>query len=134
MDEIFVCLDGSSWAEKTVALAAWMARAMGARLTFLRVVEDADELAAEETYMRDEAKRFGAQVRFVVSHDAARAIQEELNKNLRAVAIMATHGRTAWAEALLGSVALGVACLVWPCKGMQSHVAHDHNKIWRRLK
>jgi len=108
MDEIFVCLDGSSWAEKTVALAAWMARAMGARLTFLRVVEDADELAAEETYMRDEAKRFGAQVRFVVSHDAARAIQEELNKNLRAVAIMATHGRTAWAEALLGSVALGV--------------------------
>ncbi len=108
IDEIFVCLDGSSWAEKTVAMAGWMAQAMGAKLIFLRVVANADEVAAEESYMRDEAQRSGAHVRFVVSQDAAGAIQEELKKNVHAVAIMATHGRTVLTEALLGSVALGV--------------------------
>jgi nucleotide-binding universal stress UspA family protein len=106
IDEILVCLDGSAWAERTLPLAKGIARAAGARLTFLRIVEDTDELAAEENYMRDEAGRFGAQVRFVVSHDPAGAIQEELKEHSGAIAVMTTHGRTAWAEAILGSVAL----------------------------
>jgi len=106
IDEILVCLDGSSWAEKILPLARGIARAARAQLTFLRVVEDTDELAAEENYMREEAGRFGAQVRFVVSPDAAGAIQEELQGHPGAIAVMTTHGRTAWTEAILGSIAL----------------------------
>jgi nucleotide-binding universal stress UspA family protein len=106
IDEILVCLDGSAWAEKTLPLAKGIARAAGARLIFLRVVDDTDELAAEENYMREEAGRFGAQVRFVVSHDPPGAIQKELNEHSGAIAVMTTHGRTAWTEAILGSVAL----------------------------
>jgi nucleotide-binding universal stress UspA family protein len=106
IDEILVCLDGSSWAEKTLPLAKGIARAAGARLVFLRVVEDADELAAEENYMREEASRFRAQVRFVVSQDPVSAIRAELKANSGAIAVMTTHGRTAWTEAILGSVAL----------------------------
>jgi len=106
ISEVLVCLDGSSWAEKILPLAAGIARAAGARITFLRAVEDAEELAAEANYMREEAARFRAQVRFLISPDPAGAIQEELKASPSAIAIMTTHGRTAWTEAILGSVAL----------------------------
>jgi nucleotide-binding universal stress UspA family protein len=43
-----------------------------------------------------------------VSGDPARAIIDELAKSPRARAMMTAHGRTAWAEAVLGSVALRV--------------------------
>jgi len=105
IDEILVCLDGSSWAEKILPLARGIAGAAGARLTLLRVVGDSDELAAEENYMREEATRFHAQVRFVVAPDPAGAIEEELKGSPGAIAVMTTHGRTAWTEAILGSVA-----------------------------
>ena len=105
IDEILVCLDGSSWAEKILPLARGIAGAAGARLTLLRVVGDSDELAAEENYMREEATRFHAQVRFVVAPEPADAIEEELKGSPGAIAVMTTHGRTAWTEAILGSVA-----------------------------
>jgi nucleotide-binding universal stress UspA family protein len=47
-------------------------------------------------------------VRFLISADPAAAIIAELEKNPRAIAAMTTHGRTAWAEALVGSVAFQV--------------------------
>jgi len=81
---------------------------MGAKLAVLRVVLDADELAAEESYMRERACAFGAQMRFLVSNDPASAIIAELERRPGAIPAMTTHGRTAWAEALLGSVALNV--------------------------
>jgi hypothetical protein len=85
-DEILVCLDGSP----------------------VRVVGDSNELSVEENYMRERARLFRAPIRFVVSSDPATSILGELEKNPRAIAAMTTHGRSAWGEALLGSVALKV--------------------------
>lgn len=107
-DKIFVCLDGSPLAEKILPLAQNIAKTKGATLELLRVVEDSKELSMEEGYMRERATLFGAQIRFLVSPDPAAAIVEELAKNPHAMPAMTTHGRTAWAEALVGSVALSV--------------------------
>jgi len=107
-DKIFVCLDGSPLAEKILPLAQGVAKATGATMALLRVVGDNSEMAAEESYMRNQASLCGAQIRFLLSRDPPAAIVEELAKNPGAVPVMTTHGRTAWAEALLGSVALKV--------------------------
>jgi nucleotide-binding universal stress UspA family protein len=107
-DEILACLDGSSLAEKILPLAQGIAAVKNATLTVLRVVRHTDELSSEENYLRGRARRFGAQIRFVVSQDPSSAILEELEKAPRAIAAMTTHGRTAWSEAILGSVALRV--------------------------
>ena len=107
-DKIFVCLDGSPLAEKILPLAQGVAKATRAAIALLRVVGDKDEMSAEESYMRDLAKRCGGQIRFLLSPDPPAAIIEELLDNPGAVPVMTTHGRTAWSEALLGSVALQV--------------------------
>jgi nucleotide-binding universal stress UspA family protein len=74
----------------------------------LRIVADAAELSAEESYLRDCARQYSGQLRFLVAADPASAIGAELERNSNAIAALTTHGRTAWAEALLGSVALRV--------------------------
>jgi nucleotide-binding universal stress UspA family protein len=107
-DEIIACLDGSPLAEKILPVARGMVAAMKARLAVLRVVRDTDELAAEENYMRERAHAYGAQMRLLVSNDPASAIIEEIERRPGAIPAMTTHGRTAWAEAILGSVALNV--------------------------
>lgn len=107
-DKIFVCLDGSPLAEKVLPLARGVASATGAPTVLLRVVKDDEEMSTEEGYMRDCASRCGAQIRFLFSQDPPTAIIEDLAKNSGALPMMTTHGRTAWAEALLGSVALEV--------------------------
>ena len=107
-DEIIVCLDGSALAEKVLPLARGITVPGKGRLALLRVVQDADELAAEEEYLRDCARRYSAELRFRVSSDAAEAILAELKRDPRAIAALTTHGRTAWLEAILGSVALRV--------------------------
>jgi nucleotide-binding universal stress UspA family protein len=107
-DKILVCLDGSPLSEKILPLAQGVARAKGVPLALLRVVEDSEEMSAAESYMRERAALFGAQIRFLLSRDPAAAITEELVKNPGAMPAMTAHGRTAWAEALLGSVALKV--------------------------
>ena len=107
-DEILVCLDGSPLAEKILPSAQEIARAKGARVILLRVVGDSNELSVEENYMRERASLYRAPIRFVVSPEPATAILGELEKNPRAIAAMTTHGRSAWGEALLGSVALKV--------------------------
>lgn len=107
-EEILVCLDGSPLAEKILPLARAMTARKGGRLTFLRVVADQAELAAEETYLRDHARQYGAERRFIVSSDPASAISSELERHPHAIAALTTHGRSAWTEALLGGVALRV--------------------------
>jgi nucleotide-binding universal stress UspA family protein len=107
-DEIIVCLDGSPLAEKILPLAQGIASAKSSTVILLRVVGDSEELSAEESYMRERAGVFRAPIRFLISPDPAAAIVEELEKNPRAIAAITTHGRTAWVEALLGSVALKV--------------------------
>lgn len=107
-DEVIVCLDGSSLAEKILPLARGIAAAKGGKLTLLRVVEDVAELAAEEDYLRDCARQYAAQLSLLVAADAGSAIAAHLANRSHALAALTTHGRTAWSEAILGSVALRV--------------------------
>ena len=107
-DEIIACLDGSSLAEKILPLARGLTASTGGRLTLLRVVERMDELAGEEEYLRDCARQYRAELRFRVASDPAAAILAELDRDAHAIAALTTHGRSAWMEAILGSVALRV--------------------------
>lgn len=107
-DEVIACLDGSSLAETILPLARGLTAAKGGTLTLLRVVADAAELSAEENYLRDCARQYSGQLRFLVAADPAGAIGAELERNPNAIAALTTHGRTAWTEAILGSVALRV--------------------------
>jgi nucleotide-binding universal stress UspA family protein len=104
-DRILACLDGSQMAEEILPMARAIAAAMHAELAFIRVVGDADELAAEENYLRQLAREYGAELRFVFSDDIPGAIMAELAKEPRSVAALTSHGRTAFLEALMGSVA-----------------------------
>ncbi len=107
-DEILACLDGSPLAQEILPLAQGITAATSASLTLIRVVADADELAAEESELRQCARRYRADVRLLLSADPATAIIGELEAKPNAIAAMTTHGRTAWAEAIVGSVALRV--------------------------
>ena len=107
-EEVIVCLDGSSLAETILPLARAVTAPTGGKLTLLRVVGDEAELAAEESYLRDCARQYAARLSFAISADPAGAIATELKKNPHAIAAITTHGRTAWAEAILGGVAFQV--------------------------
>ncbi len=107
-DEVLACLDGSQLAQEILPVAHGITAAASATLTLIRVVVDADELAAEESDLRQCARRYRAEVRFLLSADPAAAIAGELEAKPNAIAAMTTHGRTAWTEAILGSVALRV--------------------------
>jgi nucleotide-binding universal stress UspA family protein len=108
LDEVFACLDGSALAETILPLAQGLAAAAGARLTLLRVVADQDEITAEGSELLDCARRCRAQPKFLIAPDPAHAIANELESRPGALATMTTHGRTAWMEALMGSVALNI--------------------------
>ena len=107
-DEILACLDGSSLSENILPLARGLTPPKGGKLTLLRVVGDNAELSSEEPYLRDCARQYSARLELVIASDPATAIGAELKRNPRAIAALTTHGRTAWAEAILGSVALRV--------------------------
>src|SRR6266508_6549009 len=101
INEILVCLDGSPLAEKVVPLARGIACATGAIFTGVKVVKDADEMSRAEGYMRESARRFGAQIKFVVSSDPALAILEELENDPKTIVAMTSHGRTARSVVML---------------------------------
>jgi len=107
-DEVIVCLDGSSQAEKILPLARGIAAARCGRLNLLRVVQDVAELAAEEDYLRDCARQYAAKLVLLVGADAGAAIAAHLTTRNNATAALTTHGRTAWSQAIMGSVALRV--------------------------
>lgn len=104
-EEIIVGLDGSALAEQAIPVARSLAPG---RLVFLRVVQDSAEIAEEEEHLRENARRHGAQLRIVVGADVPDAIGAELAHEPNAIAVLATHGRSAWSEAIMGSVALRV--------------------------
>jgi nucleotide-binding universal stress UspA family protein len=108
LDEIFACLDGSALAETILPLAQGLAAAAGARLTLLRVVGDQDEITGEGSELLDCARRYRGQPKFLIAPDPAQAIANEIESRPGALATMTSHGRTAWTEALMGSVALSV--------------------------
>ncbi|MGB7946752.1 MAG: universal stress protein [Candidatus Binatia bacterium] len=107
-NEIWVCLDGSALAEKILPLAQSVANASGGTITLLRVLENDRELSAAESYMREQARVCGGTIKFLVSENPASAIVHELEIQPRALVAITTHGRTGWAEAILGSIALQV--------------------------
>jgi nucleotide-binding universal stress UspA family protein len=107
-EEVMVCLDGSSLSEKIIPLARGISQATKGKLAFLRVIEDPAEIRDEEKYLSNCARQYGAQLRVAISAEPARAIRAELVKEPGAIAALTTHGRTAWAEAVMGSVALRV--------------------------
>ena len=107
-NEIFVCLDGSPLSEKILPLAHGMATQVGARVTLLNVVAGAEELAGHADRLRDLGRLYGAESRFLFSNDVAGALGAELTAHTDAIAALTTHGRTAWGEAIMGSVALDV--------------------------
>ena len=107
-DEILACLDGSPLAEAVLPLAHGIAAAAGARLTLIRVAVDKDEIVAEENHLHDCALRYGAQLKVLMGAEPGRAIVAELETSPGAIPAMTTHGRSALAEALIGSVALDV--------------------------
>lgn len=107
-EEIVACLDGSPLAEKILPLARGLTAPRGGQLTLLRIVQDTAELAAEEEYLRDRTRRYASELHFHILGDAAAAIATELNQDPRAIPALTTHGRSAWAEAILGDIALRV--------------------------
>lgn len=107
-DHIFACLDGSAIAERILPLAQALRQPGDGKLTFLRVVQDSAEIAAEEDYWRDRTRQYRAELRLLIAADPAAAIAAELEREPKAIAALTTHGRTAWAEAVLGSVTLRV--------------------------
>jgi nucleotide-binding universal stress UspA family protein len=113
--KLLACLDGSALAEKILPWARALTASKGGKLTLLRIVPEA--AALEDPYMRDCARRYGAELRFVVSTDPAAAIGAELEREPSAIAALSTHGRTAWTEAILGSVALRVIRAKFYCPG-----------------
>ena len=106
--EILTCVDGSPLAERILPVAQGIASAAGAQLTLLRVVDEVSQFAAEETSLRELAQRYQGQLRFVVGRDPALAIAAELRAHDDAIAALTSHGRSAWAEAILGSVAFKI--------------------------
>jgi nucleotide-binding universal stress UspA family protein len=108
IDQVIACLDGSPFAERMLPLAHCVAAATPVPLTLLRVVADREEFSSEETYLNEWARAYAARVKVLVSDDPPRAIIAELERSPGAIPAMTTHGRTAWAEAIMGSVALEV--------------------------
>jgi nucleotide-binding universal stress UspA family protein len=104
-EHIVVGLDGSALAEEAIPIARCLSRG---RLTFLRVVSDPAELTEGEQSLRACARLHGAKLQIVVAPDPASAICAEVARIPGAIPVIATHGRTAWTEAIMGSVALRV--------------------------
>jgi nucleotide-binding universal stress UspA family protein len=107
-EHILACLDGSPIAERILPLVRSIRPPKGGRLTLLRIVSNTTELGAEEISIRECARQYDARLRFIISLDPAAAILIELDRDPHAIAALTTHGRAAWAEVILGSVALRV--------------------------
>jgi hypothetical protein len=73
-DEILACLDGSQLAQEILPLAHGITAVTSTTLTLIRVVADAAELAAEESFdQRKKAKTKGVVAIRAVAHKLCRA-------------------------------------------------------------
>lgn len=107
-DEVLVCLDGSSFAEKILPYARGVAASMRARLTLLRVVGKKKELGAATEYLKALARPPASDWKVKEARDAVGAILEELGQKPGALPALTTHGRGGLLESIIGSVALGL--------------------------
>jgi hypothetical protein len=62
IEEIFACLDGSASAEQILFLTRDIAASHRAQISLVRVVRDTDELASEETYLRELARQYKCEI------------------------------------------------------------------------
>jgi nucleotide-binding universal stress UspA family protein len=104
-DEVVVCLDGSTLAERVIPLAASLTDSAHGKLSLFRVFSDRAEMPVEQEHLQECARSWGAELRMSFSPDAARAILSELRRGPHITPALATHGRSGWAEAVMGSVA-----------------------------
>jgi nucleotide-binding universal stress UspA family protein len=124
---LLVPLDGSAYAEEALPTAAWLARAAGAELRLLRVVELAlypygegsiavgydptPELAVARDYLVAVAARLRAAGLEVTARTDFGAPGQVIGEHAQVagtdLVVMATHGWTGLARVVLGSVATG---------------------------
>jgi nucleotide-binding universal stress UspA family protein len=125
LHQILVPLDGSELAEEALPIASWIASVQGASLDLVRVVSVAP-VAYDESMgaypidlmdaMQDAANIYLTRIAGELSAkhqvetevligSAAEQILDHLNQKPVALVVMASHGRTGFARAALGSVA-----------------------------
>lgn len=127
LDRIVIPLDGSPFAERALLPGVALARALGAKVSLLRVVPAAQNKVNERrvdlasaappegeaaTYLAQVADRLrghGVIVETIVRFGPpAEAIVKECQANQKGLLAMATHGRTGMDRIRLGSVAMQV--------------------------
>jgi nucleotide-binding universal stress UspA family protein len=113
---VLLPLDGSTFAERALPAAAWLAGRLRADIFLISAIDSEDQRAAREDYLTEVADRLssfelGETVvvpwSVVVDRDPAGAIHESRLRLGDAVVCLATHGRGRSA-ALIGSVAVEV--------------------------
>lgn len=108
-NEVLVCLDGSSFAERVIPFARAIAEAARAKLTFLRIIQDEAEFSAAWRYVEHWARLPNARAKILPAQvNVWSTILEELRPKPNVMPAITTHGRTGLLESLLGSVALSV--------------------------
>lgn len=106
---ILVPVDGSTFSEQLIAPAVAVAKATGAELALLRVVENSEESEAARRYVEELAARAGAKAICKAAHGGvAAAICEEALQLPATLVAICSHGRSAAMQAIFGSVALEV--------------------------
>ncbi len=109
ISEIIVCLDGSSFAEKIIPYARGIATSIGAKLRFLRVIENKDEATAADRYVNRLGRELNAEAAVKVARtDTISTILEYLKDHPAAMPAITSHGKSGVLEMVAGSVALGI--------------------------
>ena len=108
-DRILVPVDGSAFSEEMLPHAVGIARAAGAPLTLMRIVQSDADLAEATRYVEGLAGELSAEGRAVSARgDVADAVLAEARKVPGTLVAMCSHGHSGLMEAMLGSVALRV--------------------------
>ncbi len=106
---ILVPVDGSTFSECLISPASAIARASGAELALLRVVEDAKEQAAAKSYVERLAADAGAKALCQPAEGGVAAtIREEARRVPGTLVAICSHARSGAGQAIFGSVALEV--------------------------
>ncbi len=126
LDQVVVALDGSSFAERVLPYARWLAKNLGSELILVSVLEVpeavefgalADAVEALRAEVEETARDYLERVKsalteegiaasgIVVATGPARAIIDQTDKHGAAMSMLTTHGRSGLSGALMGSVA-----------------------------
>jgi nucleotide-binding universal stress UspA family protein len=106
---ILVPVDGSSFSNQILPLAATIARTTRAQLALYRAAERGDSLGEAGTALRALAESCGAEaICTEVQGDVAQAILAEAERVPGTLVAIASHGRSGVMRAVLGSTALNV--------------------------